>query len=143
MQNEQQKVKAFDLFLKQVEKDIENEIPEWLSQNPYWEIDGDDGLPAHCPPTNEADARASLCENFVNQGDNLGYGDFFEYVIYLIYGEPMSKKNVFRKNNSDQASTETDYLVKIQKEMLDNLFFPDGVKFPEIKKTTGVNNETI
>ena len=47
----EQKVKAFDLFLKQVEDNIENEIPKWLEENPYWEIDGDDGRPAYCPRT--------------------------------------------------------------------------------------------
>lgn len=144
MQNEQQKIRAFDLFLKQVEEKIENDIPDWLSHNPYWEIDGDDGLPTHCPPTNEADARASLCEDFISQGEDIDLGDFFEYAIYTIYGEPMSKKNVFReKNITDQPSIDRDYLIKKQKELFDSLFFPGGVKFLEIKKTTGAKNENI
>lgn len=127
----EQKAKAFDLFLKQVEDNIEKEIPNWLEENPYWEIDGDDGRPAYCPRTTEADAREALIESFTNQGEELGYSDFFEYVVYCIYGEPMSKTNKFRETKEEAPKVEKkeevnpmETILKGQKQMLDMMFAP-------------------
>ena len=130
----EQKAKAFDLFLKQVEENIENEIPNWLDENPYWEIDDEDcngDRTFRCPRTTEADAREALIESFTSQGDDLGYGDFFEYVIYCIYGEPMSKTNKFRETKEEAPKVEKkeeanpmETIIKGQKQMLDMIFAP-------------------
>ncbi len=148
MLSNEQKAKAFDLLLKQVEQSIEDEIPNWLNENPYWDIDDEDcfGNKTHrCPPTNTTDAREALCESFVSQGEDAGLGDFFEYVIYCIYGEPMSKNNVYRdikeeakQEVSDRIKAEGEAslsLCKFQKQMIDNVFESFG--FPKINKTEG------
>lgn len=143
MLTDKQKAKAFDLLLRQVEQNIEDKIPDWLNENPYWDIDDEDtnGNKTHrCPPTNTADATGSLCESFVSSGEDLGYGDFFEFVVYAIFGEPMSKSNAYREIEKDDPTLDhsldaTLYVLKSQSQMLDSLFFPNGVNFPKIKKT--------
>lgn len=142
MLTDKQKVKAFDLFLKQAEQNIEDKIPDWLNENPYWDIDDEDanGNKKHrCPPTNTSDARTALCEIFISSGEDLGYGDFFEFIVYAIFGDQMSKNNTYRETakedpeiyNKDDTIDAALYLATA----LDNLFFPNGVNFPEIKKT--------
>lgn len=128
----EQKAKAFDMFCDQVERYIEDEIPNWLNGNPYWEIDGDDGRPAHCPPTTESDARQDLFESFVANGEDLSFGDFFEFVLYAQYGEAMSKNNKFREviskkettTNNDRPKNDPviEAMLKTQKYMLDGIF---------------------
>ena len=137
MVSDEQKIKAFNLLLRQVEEKIEDEIPHWLEENPYWEIDGDDGLPEHCPPTNEADARDDLCENFISQGEDIGLRYFFEYVVYLIYGEPMLKNNPYReiqgnKSSYEAANEAAASLIKFQKTIFDEMF--GDIKIPSIRK---------
>lgn len=135
MVSDEQKIKAFNLLLKQVEEKIEDEIPHWLEENPYWEIDGDDGRPAYCPATNEADARDDLCENFISQGDEIGLSDFFEFCLYSIYGNSMSKTNPFRnlgKGSNEAASEAAASLIKFQKTIFDEMF--GDIKIPSIRK---------
>lgn len=123
------KIKAFDMFCRQVEQAIENDIPRWREENPYWEIDGDDGKPQYCPPTTDADARENLCSELVIKADDLGFGDFFELILHEVYGEAMNKENKFRAifENAD-AQKEKDSaivsLIKGQQRMLDALLFP-------------------
>ena len=145
---------AFQMFCKQVENSIEEEIPNWLDENPYWEIDDEDcngNRTFRYPPTNRSDARSALCESFIEQGEDMGFGDFFEFVLYHIYGEAMSKNNVFRQliqkpeeNKPEEKKPEptpeenaTLSLIKFQKHVLDKILFPDGLQFPSIKKTEG------
>lgn len=115
---------AFRIFCRQVEKYIENEIPDWLNENPYWEIDGDDGRPAHCPRTTSADAREALCETILNQADDMGFYDFFEFVLHETFNIAMRKENIFRdqhvKLNAETEATLS--LVKMQKNILDSMF---------------------
>lgn len=89
--------KALEKFIEQVQNNIEEKIPDWLNENPYWEIDGDDGLPERCPRTTSADAREELCDNFIAEGDNLGYGDFFEFVVSEAFDVSMNRKNIYRE----------------------------------------------
>lgn len=88
---------ALEKFIEQVRNNIEEEIPNWLNENPYWEIDGDDGLPERCPRTTAADAREDLCDRFIREGEDLGYFDFFEFVISEAFNVAMSKDNKFRE----------------------------------------------
>ena len=115
---------AFRIFCRQVEKYIEDEIPDWLNENPYWEIDGDDGRPAHCPRTTSADAREALCETILNQADDMGFYDFFEFVLHETFNIAMRKENIFRdqhvKLNAETEATLS--LVKMQKNILDSMF---------------------
>lgn len=115
---------AFRIFCRQVEKYIEDEIPDWLNENPYWEIDGDDGRPAHCPRTTSADAREALCETILNQADDMGFYDFFEFVLHETFNIAMRKENIFRDQHAKlNAETEaTLSLVKMQKNILDSMF---------------------
>lgn len=91
--------RALEKFIGQVQNNIEEEIPNWLNENPYWEIDGDNGLPERCPRTTAADAREDLCDSFIREGEDLGYSDFFEFVIYEAFGVAMSKKNSYREEH--------------------------------------------
>ena len=115
---------AFRIFCRQVEKYIEDEIPDWLNENPYWEIDGDDGRPAYCPRTTSADAREALCETILNQADDMGFYDFFEFVLHETFNIAMRKENIFRtqhvKLNAETEATLS--LVKMQKNILDSMF---------------------
>ena len=58
---------ALEKFIEQVRNNIEEEIPNWLNENPY-------------------------CE-----GEDLGYFDFFEFVISEAFNVAMSKDNKFRE----------------------------------------------
>lgn len=123
------KIKAFDMFCGQVEQAIENNIPRWKEENPYWEIDGDDGRPAHCPPTTDADAREDLCSELIAKAEDLGFGDFFELVLHEVYGEAMSRTNEFRavfesQTQKKEQDAAIDALIKGQQKILDALFFP-------------------
>lgn len=123
------KIKAFDMLCKQVEQSIENSIPQWKDENPYWEIDGDNGKPEHCPPTTDADAREDLCSTLLSGAEDLGFGDFFELVLHEVYGEAMSKGNKFRlifeKSSPKKEKEDTiASLIKGQQRMLNVLFFP-------------------
>lgn len=131
---------AFQMFCKQVENSIEEEIPNWLDENPYWEIDDEDcngNRTFRYPPTNRSDARSALCESFIEQGEDMGFGDFFEFVLYHIYGEAMSKNNVFRqliqkleenkpeeKKPAPAEVNPMEAVLKSQKQMLDMMFAP-------------------
>lgn len=123
------KIKAFDIFCGQVEQAIENNIPRWKEENPYWEIDGDDGKPQYCPPTTDADAREDLCSELIAKAEDLGFGDFFELVLHEVYGESMSRTNKYRsifenqtKKKEQDANIAT--LIEGQQKILDALFFP-------------------
>lgn len=94
--------RALEKFIREVHDNIEEEIPNWLNENPYWEIDGDDGRPERCPRTTAADAREDLCDSFVREGDDLGYSDFFEFVISEAFGVAMSKKNSYREPKPEE-----------------------------------------
>lgn len=128
----EQKAKAFDLFCQQVEKSIEDEIPNWLDENPYWEIDDEDcndNRIFRCPRTTTADAREGVTETILNQADDMGFYDFFEFVIYCIYGEPMRKENKFREQKEEKKPAQAEVnpmeaVLKSQKQMLDMMFAP-------------------
>lgn len=143
MLTNEQKIKAFDLFLKQVEKKIEDEVPDWLNENPYFEVDDEDyngNRTFRHPPTNTSDARSALCESFVDQGSDIGFGDFFEFIVYALYGETMSKDNPYRElsKSQEKMNTATEVAVsiaKFQQTMLDDIFKSYG--FPSIIKTEG------
>ncbi len=117
---------AFRIFCRQVEKYIEDEIPDWLNENPYWEIDGDDGRPAYCPRTTSADAREALCDTILNQADDMGFYDFFEFVLHETVGYSMDRKNKYREiyNKTEQAKTDEAYLglLKHQNKILNGIF---------------------
>jgi hypothetical protein len=89
--------KVLDKFIDQVRDRIEDDIPSWLDENPYWEIDGDDGRVESCPRTTKADAREDLCESFVREGEDISCGDFFEFVVSEAFNIAMSKNNIFRE----------------------------------------------
>lgn len=130
----EQKAKAFDMFCNQVEQYIEDEIPSWMNENPYWEIDDEDcngNRTFRCPPTTESDAREDLFASFVANGEDLTFGDFFEFVLFAQYGEAMSKDNKFRSILTPKTSTSNDRpkndpvieaMLKTQKYMLDGIF---------------------
>lgn len=100
MNNEQKEryAAAMKILLDNIEEHIEDKISDWLNENPYWEIDGDDGLPERCPRTTKADARESLTEDFISSGDDISpcMFNFFQFCIGEIYGYAMDKNNPYR-----------------------------------------------
>lgn len=100
MNNEQKEryAAAMKILLDNIEEHIEDKISDWLNENPYWEIDGDDGLPERCPRTTKADARESLTEDFISFGENISpcMFNFFQFCIGEIYGYAMDKNNPYR-----------------------------------------------
>jgi len=96
---------AMEILLNKIEDHIEGKIPDWLNENPYWEIDGDNGLPERCPRTTAADARESLTDDFIVQGDNIEpyMFDFFQFCIGEIYNVAMDKDNPYRAAYAKKA----------------------------------------
>lgn len=99
---------AMKIFIDSVQNSIEDKIDDWKNENPYWEIDGDDGLPEHCPATNNNDARVALSDDFVSSGENVenvDCVDFFEFVINEIYGFGIKSKSPYRTNLENKVLT--------------------------------------
>lgn len=99
---------AMKRFIDQVETAIEDKISDWKDKNPYWEIDGDDGHPAHCPATTNQDARESLTEDFISSGQNVENVDcffLFEFVVNEIYGFGLHKDNPYRTKKESNPLT--------------------------------------
>ena len=101
--NTEQKSRAFDMLCNQVRKSIEGEIPNWLNENPCFEVDDEDqngNRSFHYPKTTENDARSALCESLLNQADDMGFYDFFEFVLHEVYGEPIRPQNAYREKET-------------------------------------------
>lgn len=89
---------ALKKLVDDVEQKIENDVPGWLDRNPCFEVDDleEDGRRTfRYPSTTPDDARGFLSEDFVDACEEAGIGDFGEFLIYLIYGEPMKENNSF------------------------------------------------
>ncbi len=105
--------KAMQRFIKEVEKQIEDKIPDWLNSNPYWEFDDEDENGHRifrCPPTRSSDAREALSEEFVSSGEDVEHNScvyFFEFVINEIYGFPMTKSNPYREQPVEETKRDT------------------------------------
>lgn len=101
--------KVMQHFINEVENAIEDKIPEWLNDNPYWEIDDEDENGHRifrCPPTRSKDAREALSEEFVSSGEDVEHKScvyFFEFIINELYGFPMSKKNPYREQPVEET----------------------------------------
>lgn len=95
--------KAMQRFIEEVENKIEDKIPDWLNENPYWEFDDEDEHGRRifrCPPTRSNDARRALSEEFISSGEEVEHhscANFFEFVIGEIYDLPMSNRNPYRE----------------------------------------------
>ena len=101
--NEQQKAAAFDRLCSEIEKKIEDKIPDWRSDNPCFEVDDEDcsgNRTFHYPPTTNEDAREALMEEVLNQADDMGLYDFFEIIFHEIYGEPIRPENSYREEET-------------------------------------------
>lgn len=100
---------AMQLFINHVEAAIEDKTSDWKDKNPYWEIDGDDGLPERCPPTTSQDARESLTDEFISSGENVeiaSCADFFEFVVNEIYGFGIGDKNPYKTPKNKELTAE-------------------------------------
>lgn len=87
---------AIRLLQKQIDEQVTRRMERWTEENPYWEIDGENGRPEHCPFTTDADARNAVCEELLAEADELGYYDFFELILHDLYGMSMRKDNKYR-----------------------------------------------
>ena len=99
--NEKQKAKAFDIMCEELSKKIEEKIPDWLLDNPFWEIDDEDCR--HYPKTTSTDAREALCDQILEQADNMGLYDFFELVLCYACHNSISAKNSYLEKIKEDA----------------------------------------
>lgn len=91
--NEKQKAKVFDLLCEQLNEMIDKKIPDWLLENPYWEIDDENCR--HYPRTTTSDATEAICDDILQDGDNMGLYDFFEIVLNEVCSYPIGKENKY------------------------------------------------
>lgn len=88
--NEKQKAKAFDLLCEQLNEMIDKRIPDWLSDNPYWDC-GD----GHYPATTTSDAIDGICDEILKGAEDLGLYDFFELALNEVCNTSIGKNNSY------------------------------------------------
>lgn len=83
-------------IIDDMRKSIEQQSQKWLEENPYWEIDGDNGRPAHCPRTTYQDALDAVCDDMLASADDCHCRDVSEFILQEAVGYEMSKNNKFK-----------------------------------------------
>lgn len=83
-------------IIDDMRKSIEQQSQKWLEENPYWEIDGDNGRPAHCPRTTYQDALDAVCDDMLASTDDCHCRDVSEFILQEAVGYEMSKNNKFK-----------------------------------------------
>ena len=83
-------------IIDDMRKSIEQQAQKWLEENPYWEIDGDNGRPAHCPRTTYQDALDAVCDDMLASADDCHCRDVSEFILQEAVGYEMSKNNKFK-----------------------------------------------
>ena len=83
-------------IIDDMRKSIEQQSQKWLEENPYWEIDGDNGRPAHCPQTTYQDALDAVCDDMLASADDCHCRDVSEFILQEAVGYEMSKNNKFK-----------------------------------------------
>lgn len=101
---------AMELFLAEVRNQIIEEVDKRMGEEPYEEVDGDDGLPESAVPLSRSTVRDYVIEEFVGSGEDVSNVDcynFFEWVADEIFGTGIRKKNPYGKegeNSKDLVS---------------------------------------
>ena len=83
-------------IIDDMRKSIEQQAQKWLEENPYWEIDGDNGRPAHCPRTTYQDALDAVCDDMLASADDCHCRDVSEFILQEAVGYEMSRNNKFK-----------------------------------------------
>ena len=83
-------------IIDDMRKSIEQQSQKWLEENPYWEIDGDNGHPAHCPQTTYQGALDAVCDDMLASADDCHCRDVSEFILQEAVGYEMSKNNKFK-----------------------------------------------
>ena len=83
-------------IIDDMRKSIEQQSQKWLEENPYWEIDGDNGRPAHCPRTTYQDALDAVCDDMLASADDCHCRDVSEFILQEAVGYEMSRNNKFK-----------------------------------------------
>lgn len=83
-------------IIDDMRKSIEQQAQKWLEENPYWEIDGDNGRPAHCPRTTYQDALDAVCDDMLALADDCHCRDVSEFILQEAVGYEMSRNNKFK-----------------------------------------------
>lgn len=128
------KTKVFETLCQEVEDHIENNISKWLDDNPYEEIEDDNGKIVRCVPCNRSEARRALCDELYDKAEEFGFGDLFELIINHIYGEGLRPSNKYRACFEDVSSAPLAQIpqntlsgiVKQQQAFTDRACFPEG-----------------
>lgn len=110
--------RAMEILLSEIQERIEDKATEMHNSGEYWEFDGDDGRPEHCPRMTYDECVESVCDDMQYQSDDYGMYNFMEFAIGEIYGEPMSKTNNYH-----------------------NAYLPDDFPLPPLEKSLSCHCE--
>ena len=98
--NREQKAAAFDLFCGQLEAQIEADTQDYLADNPYTTDEDCDynGRKFNRPEreTTEEEALDAVIRKYLNNAEDAGAYDFYEFVFWYLYGDPMGSRNPFQ-----------------------------------------------
>lgn len=108
-------------IIDDMRKSIEQQAQKWLEENPYWEIDGDNGRPAHCPRTTYQDALDAVCDDMLASADDCHCRDVSEFILQEAVGYEMSRNNKFKLLQDAPKAGKLPITIATAKDFFDSL----------------------